>query len=152
MRPFVRHLLLRPEAFDQRDRFFHPIDADLRGVVGHTELLVVALVPAGANPELEATARKQVERRRLFGQHHGIPVIVREHEATDTQCRRRVGDRGQRRDRRELIGDVIGHEEGVVTKSLGAARDLPPVFCVPATLGIGGEAKRAHDPTLSHYR
>ena len=47
--------------------------------------------------DLEATAREEVERRRLLGQHDGVVEVAGEHPAADAQVgRRRRGD-GRRR-------------------------------------------------------
>src|SRR5207248_3134771 len=76
VRSFVGHPLLRPETFDQSDGFLHSIDADLRRVIGDTELLLIAPAPARPDAELEPTVREEVEGRRLLREHHRVAVVV----------------------------------------------------------------------------
>src|SRR5207244_4929250 len=106
--------------------------------------------PPGPQPELEASTGKKVERGRFSREHHRIAVVVVEHEASDAKGLRCARSRSEGRDRRELIGDVIRHEKGVVTESLGALRYLAPVLSASAPFGHGREAKGAHGRTLSH--
>ena len=144
MRALVGHLVFGPEAFDQRERFFHSIDADLRRVVGNSELTVIPGVPARAKPELEPATGEEVERRRLLREHHRIAVVVVEHEATDPERGRRRRGRGEGSDRGELRGDVIGHEQGVVAEGLSPPRRVTPVLGGPAALGHDRETERTH--------
>ncbi len=131
------------EALDDLDGFLeagHPY----RGVVvGQTRFVVVRTHPACAEAELEATVAQHVERGRFLGQHERMPVVVAEDERAHAQARRRAGDSGEGRNGRQLVAEVIGHQQRAVAEVFG----LTGLLCPRARRSIGrlaqlgGEAK-----------
>ena len=63
----------------------HAIDPHAVALLRDAGLLVVGREPAGADPELDPSARQHVERGDLLGQHHRVLVVVVEHERADPQ-------------------------------------------------------------------
>ena len=129
VRPLMAHVFFGPKTLDENDRLLHTVDARLRRVVRDAELVVVTRLPAGADAELEPAAAKKVEGRRLPREQNGVAVVVCEDEAADSQGRGRFRRRGERRDQRELVGDVIGHEQRVVAQRFRTPRDFAPMRC-----------------------
>ena len=137
------------EAFDHIESFFELVDADPSGLLGDTRLLVVGVHPSRAEPELESTARQHIERGRFLGQHDRMLVVVVVHQRADAQLRGRVGCGHQGGYGRQLIAEVIGHEqrrEAEVFRLLGL---LGP----SGRGGGGGELKSEPEcPRVSHLR
>ena len=82
-------------------------DQDLAGLLeavaallGRPELDAVGagflLVPAGADPELEAAVRDDVERGGHVGEHGRVPVVDPRHEHPEAEAPRGLGQRRQR--------------------------------------------------------
>ena len=143
VRPGVLDLLAGEEAPQQPDRLEHAVDAHARLVVGDAQSVVVAPVPAGAEPQLEASAGEEIERRDLLREEERVAEVVREDEAPDAEGRRRVGDGQERGDRRELPPGVVGHQEDVVSEGFRAARLRDPLVARRRPGRGDGEAERA---------
>ena len=60
-------------------------------------LLVLVLLPAGADAEQEPTAAELVDGGRPVGEHRGVPVGVAEHEGAEAQPLGGHGEGGERR-------------------------------------------------------
>ena len=99
------HPLMTAQALDEA------VDANLGRVVGDARLLVVADHPAGTEADLDTTVGQHVHRGELLGEHDRVLVVVVEHERADAQSRRWRRPRHQRRHRRELVAEVVGHRE-----------------------------------------
>ena len=96
------------------------------GSYGRPSCVVVGLHPARADAELEPAVAQQVDRRRLLGEDRRVLVVVVEHERADPQRR---GVRGRHRDRgqrRELLAEVVGHEQRRVPEVFELARLVAP--------------------------
>ena len=61
--------------------------------------VVLLAVPAGADPDVEATLAQDVERGHVLRQHGRVTQVVVEHERADPQGRGGGRDRRHRRDR-----------------------------------------------------
>src|SRR3989442_9799840 len=140
---------LGPETLRERERLREPVDARLRWVVRDPELRVIARVPPRAEPELEPAIREEIDRRGLLREHHGVAVVVVEDEAADPQAARDVGRGDERRQRCELLGDVVGDQEDVVAQVLYAARVLAPIAPARRVRRGHREAKGTHARTLA---
>src|SRR5579859_5595369 len=64
--------------------FFQPAHPYPRRLKCHARLLVLGFEPTRSNPKLEASFREQIKRRHLFCQHHRVPVVIVEHQASNT--------------------------------------------------------------------
>src|SRR5699024_2130118 len=84
--------------------------------------------------QFEPALGEQVERRRFLREDRRMPVVVAEDEGPDAQRRRGVGGRHQRRDRAELVIEVIGDRQAVKAKVFDPAGELAP--------GVGGDLRR----------
>lgn len=100
----------RQQPLEHAEGFLEPADPNRRGVEGHTGPLVLVPQPAGPDAQLEAAPRQQIERCRLLGQHHRVPIVVVEHQAADPQGPGGTGGGHQRHQRRELIAERLSHE------------------------------------------
>ena len=68
---------------------------------------VLALVPAGAEPEDEAATRRVVEHRRRLGQHRRMTERGRQDAHGRPTARDAVGERGHRRERLEARAAAV---------------------------------------------
>ena len=89
------------------------------GIV-HADRLVLRLVPAGAEPDVEAAAAHPIERGERLGEHRRRPQRLAEHERAEPHVGDAAGQRRERHDRVEarlpigwaaVLGDV---EEQVI--------------------------------------
>ena len=130
---------------DHRDRLLEPVHPDSRSVVGQTGVVVVGSHPAGAQAQFEAPFAEHVKRGRLLGQHEGMAVVVAEDQRTHAQRCRGRGHSGQGRDGRQLVAEVIGHEQRAVAEVLGLACLLGPALgrAVGRLAQLCGEAELA---------
>src|SRR5436190_16597921 len=130
------------ELLDDRDRLGEPVDPSAGAVVRDARLLVIGDHPAGADAEIEATAGKQVERRRLLGEDHRVAVVVVEDERTNAQRRRRVGGGHQGGDRPDLVAEVVGQVDRGVTHRLDCPCSLAPLRRAVCPVLLNTEPKR----------
>jgi hypothetical protein len=103
-------------------------------VVRQSGLVVVRAHPAGAQAHFEAAVAQDIERGGLLRQHERVAVVVPEDQGTHAQ---RGGGRGhgrQGRDWRQLLAEVVRHEQCAVAQVLGFAGLLGP--------GAGGAVGR----------
>ena len=107
-------------------------------------MLVVAAQPSGAHAELEATVAQHVERRRLLGQHHRVLVVVVEHQARHPELRGGGGGDGHGRHRRQLVVEVVGHEQAGEALVLETAGQVPPLGAGTGAGHLGTEAEGAN--------
>jgi hypothetical protein len=68
------------EQFQYGNRFFQPSYANGAGIKRDSRLLVLARQPSRTDPELKASTAEDVQRRRLFGEHSGMPEVIIENE------------------------------------------------------------------------
>src|SRR2546422_3400636 len=80
-----RQRLIGPEPLKNMDGLFQPTHARSRTFECHPSLLVLGSEPSCPNPKLESTIRKEVKRRCFFRQHHRMPVVVIEHQASNSE-------------------------------------------------------------------
>lgn len=133
------------EALDHLHRLLEPVDPHLGRVVGDARLLVVGAHPTGTETQLEAPPAQQVERRGLLGQHDRMAVVVPEDQGPHAEGTGGGGHGGQGGDGRELVTEVVGHEEGGVAEGLGTAGLIGPrAGGAPRRRAeLGGEAEPA---------
>ena len=122
--------VLRPQALDDLDRFLEARDAQAGTIVADARLDVVALHPAGANPEFVAAAREQLNRRRLLGEHDRVAEVhvvdqrahaqVLGHRARGPEQRRRI----------PLIAEVVRNEHARKAEVLNRSQLFGPLRAV----------------------
>lgn len=78
----------------------------------------------------EAPAGEHVEGGRFLGHHHGVAVVVGQHQAADPQRRGGVGGGHQARDGREGVVEVVGDREGGPAEVLHLAGNGAPAGSV----------------------
>ena len=100
-------------------------------------LVVACVIQPGAEADLEPAAGEHVDGGQLLGQHDRVLVVVVEHERADLQRGGGVGRGHQRRHGRELVAEVVGHEERGVPEVLGLAGELGPGLRVGHRRGGG---------------
>ena len=105
--------------------------------------MIVRRAPPRTDADLDPALREDIERRDLFGEHHRIAEVIREHDAANAQTRRGIGRGHQRWYGCELLAHVVGHEEHVITQILGAARDVAPMSAAAGPASRDPEAERA---------
>ena len=89
--------VLGQQCVDQHDRFLEAPD-QLRGLrKGHAEPLVLGLVPAGADPQLQPAPRDVIDRHRLLGEQRRVAEGVAAHQDADARF---LGLQRQRRQQR----------------------------------------------------
>ena len=104
------------QALDDLDRLLEARHPHRGEVVGEAGLVVVGAHPAGAETQLEAPLAQHVEGGGLLGQHEGVAVVVAEDQRAHAQRGGRGRHRSQRRDRRQLVAEVVGHEQRAVAR------------------------------------
>jgi hypothetical protein len=119
--------LVRPHPAQDLERLGEPRDPHARAVVGHARLAIVGLHPAGADPELVATAREQLERRGGLREHHRVAVVDVVDERSDREARRDRGGGGERGHRLPLRVEVVGPEHRAVAERLDPREAHAPV-------------------------
>ena len=101
----------RPQSLVDVERFDHPSDAHAVAFLRDAGLLVVRVHPSGSDAELDPSSREHVDRRHLLGEHDRMLVVVVEDQRADLQIGGRIGRGHHRRDRRELVAEVVGEEQ-----------------------------------------
>ena len=145
---------------DEGDRLLHPIDADAGGLPRHTHRLVLALQPAGAEADLEATLGEVGERRQFLREHHGLAVVRTEHPGPDGDRAGRFDGHGHGGDRSNVLHGVVGRGQRRprADHMVGdAERTEAQGFCVAGlvtpVLGAGGiEALQPETERTRHRR
>ena len=140
----VRDALAGEQALDQRNGLRQPIDAAARRVVRQAQLAVVGRAPTGAQAQLQPAVGQDVERGRLARHDQWMAEVVGEDVGTDAQAagHRRRG--GERCDRRELVAQVIRHQQRVVAERLRATGEVQPGLAGRGVGDVHGEAKVVH--------
>ena len=129
------------QAFEHVECLFQPVDPHAGRIHGDARLFVVAAHPAGADAELQPSARQPVDARHLLGQDHRVPVVVVENQGADPQLRRGIGGGHERHRRRELVAEVVRHEQRRVTEAFGLAGQLGPVGAGVGPAELDAEAE-----------
>ena len=138
------------EAAHDVDRFDHPVDPRARAVETDTGRLVVGGGPTGADPELQAALRQQIEGRRLLGQHRRVAVVVAPHEGPEAQHLGGVGGGHQRHRRGERIVEVVGHRQRRIAPILDLPGELDPLSpAPPPTSSAHRSGRDAPSPQLT---
>ena len=109
----VRRALLGPEAFADLDGVDHLLDAraGVRKLVPVG--LVLVLLPARPDPELDATARHLVDARDRLREERRVAVLRRGHEASQPDRLRLARQRGEQRPCLEAVAvrEALAAEE-----------------------------------------
>src|SRR5690606_17502472 len=111
---------VRPRLFQHHDRLLETVDLDPGRVLSYAGGGVVGLVPAGPDAELQPAAGQQVDGGRLLRHDGGVTEVVGQHQRADVQGGV-LGGHGQRRQRGELVREVVGDEQGGVAEVFGHA-------------------------------
>ena len=125
-------------------RLGQPIDSDAAGIERDAGALVLGLVPAGADADLQAPIAQLVEGRQLLRQHHRMPQVVVEDERAKPQGGGDGGRDAQRGDRRELIDEVVGQHEGRVPEPFDVADGVRELRTRRDATDPGCESERFH--------
>src|SRR5205823_8989867 len=135
---------LGKEMLHDAHRLGQPIDSDAAGVERHAGVLVLRLVPAGADADLQAPIAQLVEGRQLLREHHRMPQVVVEDERTEPQARGDGGRDAQRGDRRELIDQVVRQHEGRVPEPFHVLDGIHELRACRGTADPGRESEWFH--------
>lgn len=124
-------------------RFPHAADTRAGGSEGNAGTLVLLLIPAGTEAELEAAAAEEIEGGGLLGQEGRMAVVVGKDNAADSQRGGNGRGDSQGRHRGERIEKVVGHDQRGIAVGFGAASLLFPVAPVSRVVREGSETKWA---------
>ncbi len=122
----------------------HPIDSHLGCVHRDAGAVVVELLPARADADLEPALRQHVDRGELAGEDCGMAVVAVEHERADLQRGGEHCRRSHRRDRPEALVEVIGHEQRRVAEALQLADTVGPGATLERPVDLDCEPERVH--------
>ena len=126
------------------------------GGKGEAVGLVLGLVPAGADPELDPAAGDVVDRDDVLRQHRGRPERDRRDHRPEPDPLGHRGERGQRRPGVERArgraaedGEVVvGAEQPLEADALGGAGERAPLLPGDALLSLDHQAE-THSRNLS---
>ena len=131
------------ERLDDRQGLGEASDPRAGRIEGDAGLLVVGEQrTAGAEAELEAAVREQVEGGRLLGDEGGVTQVVLQHEGADPEGGG-GGDGGEGGAEGELLVEVIGDQGDVVAERLNPSRLLAPFLARRGVRELDAEAERA---------
>ena len=95
-------VVFRPQLGDDGERFPETLRALLGAVEGNAVGVMLELLPAGANAEVEPAAAHVIDGRRHLRQHRGIPVGVAGDEDAEPNPLRLRREGGKQRPRFEV--------------------------------------------------
>jgi hypothetical protein len=111
------------------------------GLLGlHPKLVVLGVHEPRTEAELEATLGQEIDRRRFPCDQDRVAEIIVEDIGADAEMGRGCGRTHQRRQRREEIGQVIGHAQHRIAQRFELARFVHPG-------GPGGRLPDVHTET-----
>ena len=150
---------------EDRHGLQHPLHAGGGRVVGDPALLVIGPQPAGADPDLQPPAGKQIDRRQLLGKDRGMAEVVVQDLGADAEPRGGGRRRCHGGDGTQHSADkVVGEAERPVAElldppagphELGARRNRREVAdrererSLPEVDGLRGHGAFAHHPQPS---
>ena len=140
----VDGLLLREQRLQDLRVLDHAIDAHLRRFHRDARAVVVELLPARADADLEPPFRQHVDRRELTGEHRGMAVVAVEDERADLQRGGEHRGRGHRRDRAEPLVEVIGNEQRRVAERFELADGVRPRAAFERAVDLDAEPEPVH--------
>ena len=111
-------------------------------------LVIFRLDAAGAQPELQAPIRQEVDRSGLTRDQHGMAQIVIQDVGADPQVCRRLRGADQSRHRCDKVGQMIGHGQGGVAEILDLAGRLLPLGPRLRVPEIHAKSERLHAHVL----
>ena len=144
-----------PQALDDLELLFEQVEALAEAGVGDAVGLVLAVVPAGAEAQLDPSAAHGVDRGHADGEGAGQPEGHRGDEGAEPDAVGVTGEAGERGPRvgrpgagvrRRDLQVVVGPEEGVEARLLGDVRHREELVVGGALLGLG------EDPQLHGRR
>jgi hypothetical protein len=94
-----------------------------------------------AQTQFKTSLRKQIERGCLAGEQRRMPEIVVEHQTSDAQGAGGLGGRSESRDRGQVRGHMVGHEEDIIAKIFRLTRFVSPGSSRTAFAGCEAKAK-----------
>ena len=109
--PLERERAVAEQTLEHRDRLGQPLDARRHWLEWQADGVVLGPVPAGADADVEAPAAQHVEAGHVLGEDRRVAQVVVGHERADPERLGRGGDHGHRRDRRELLDQVIRDDQ-----------------------------------------
>jgi hypothetical protein len=118
--------LTREQPLDDTYGLCQALDPAPAGVKADPELVVLGLHEPRAEAELEAAIGQQIDRRRFPRYQDRVAEIIVEDIGADAEMRRGFGSTHQRRQRRETVGQVIGHTQYRIAQRFELARFVHP--------------------------
>ena len=122
----------REQPFDDHDRLGQALDSGASRIEAQPSLVVFGLHVPGAEAELQPSVAQEIQGRCLARHQHGVAEVIVEDHGADAKVLRGVGGGGERRDRRQEVGQVIRHRQHGVTEALDLARVVRPCGPDPA--------------------
>ena len=120
------HRLPREQPLDDPHRLCQALDPAPSRVKAYPHLVVLRLHEPRAEAELEAALGQEIDRRRFPCDQDRVAEIIVEDIGADAEMRRGFGRTHQRRERREEVGQVIGHAQHRVAQRFKLARFVYP--------------------------
>ena len=138
----VAELPLAPQAPHDVDGLAEPGDARLGvGLVDAGDGVVV-LQPSGAEAEHEPAFGEQIDRGGLLGQHDRVAEVDAGDERADLEVGRDRRRGHDRRDRGELVAEVVVDLEAHVAEVFSLAGDVGPLLGRAGLRGLRTESER----------
>src|SRR5947208_2193880 len=127
-----RRALLGPQRAHHLARLVEPLEPLAHRVERDPVRLVLVLLPAGAEPQQEPTARDDVDLRGHLRDERGVAIRVAEHDGPDAHSRHQRPQRRQRAPRLEhgalallrVRHEVVGHACDVPLRRLQVAPEV----------------------------
>src|SRR5215213_3509768 len=122
--------------------FLQPGDTHARGIEQDAGLVILVLQPAGADAQLQSTIGEDVDRASGHGQYDGVPEVVVEDEAGETQPLGGDGRSRHRGDRLEPAHEVVRPTDRVIAERFDAPHRLQPRLARAGATALHSESKR----------
>ena len=132
-----------PQALEHRTVLDHPAHPDPRAVHRDARPLVVGVLPAGAEADLEPTLGDEVDGRQLLGQERRVAEVAVEDEDPDVEGRGHRGDGRLHGDGAVTLVEVVGQEDRRVAELLDLPGGVGPGRAGERLVELDGEAETA---------
>ena len=121
----------------------HSRDPRCAVIEGKAGGIVLALQPTGAQTELEATVRQQIDGGNFLGEQRGVAEVVVVNEAADPQPGRRLGGQHEGRRDGEPRPEMVRHEQRVIAQRFDVPRERHPLRLRPRPARAQAKSKRS---------